>query len=155
MSVTRGKNKIGKVLSTKDAFKAFNKTQKKDSLLYVDYSTYKGICADFNKKITKHILHDSGTFKLPHRLGEIRIQKKKMDFSMLNKLKVDWKRTKELGKRVFHLNDHTDNYRYKWYWKKRTVIVKNKSVYSFIPTRTNARALAQILLTTKQIDYFE
>ena len=153
--MARGKNKIGPVLSTKDAYKEFKKTQNKNSFFFVDYSLYKAICADFNKEIVNLILNDSGTFKLPHRLGELRIQKKKMNFSMINKLKVDWKRTKEEGKRVFHLNDHTDNYRYKWYWRKSKVIVKNKSAYSFTPTRKNARELAKILLTTKKIDYFE
>lgn len=153
--MTRGKNKIGPVLSTKDSFKEFNKTQRKDSLLYIDYKKYKSICADFNKEIVNHILLDSGTLKLPHRLGEIRIQKKKMNFTSKENLKIDWKKTKEIGKRIYHLNDHTNNYRYKWYWTKTRAIVKNKSYYSFIPTRANKRTLASILLNTKQIDYFE
>ncbi len=151
----RGKGKISKSLGLKDAFKEFNKSQNKNSHFAVDYSLYKAICADFNKKVIKDILYDSGTFKLPHRLGEIRIQKKKMNFNDSSKLKVDWKRTNELGTRIYHLNDHTDNYRYKWYWRKSKAIIKNKTAYSFTATRDNMRTLARILLTDRRIDYFE
>lgn len=155
MNKPRGKGKIGKVLGLKDAFKEFKKTQNKNSHFPVDYSLYKKLCAEFNKKVVEDILQDSGTFKVPHRLGEIRIQKKKMNFSQANKLKVDWKRTNELGTRVYHMNDHRDNYRYKWYWKKSKAIVKNKTAYSFTATRDNMRALAKILLNNRGIDYFE
>tara|TARA_R110000764_G_scaffold172593_3_gene259423 strand:+ start:430 stop:897 length:468 start_codon:yes stop_codon:yes gene_type:complete len=155
MITTRGKGKIGKCLGLSDAYKEFKKTSNKNSHFAVDYSLYKSICADFNKKIVHHILEDSGTFKVPHRLGEIRIQKKKMNFTIPNKLMVDWKRTNELGTRVYHLNDHTDNFRYKWYWRKSKAIVKNKTAYSFTATRENMRALASNLITRKGIDYFE
>jgi len=155
MYKTRGKGKIGKSLGLIDAFKEFNKHQNKNSHFKVDYSLYKDICASFNKEIVKDILYNSGTFKVPHRLGEIRIQKKKMNFDTTSNLKIDWKKTNELGKRVYHLNEHTDSYRYKWYWKKSKVIIKNKTAYSFTATRANTRKLASILLSNNKIDYFE
>ena len=155
LNKTRGKGKIGKVLGLKDSYKEFNKTQSKDNPFYVDYTTYKAICAEFNKEVIKDILLDSGTFKVPYRLGEIRIQKRKMDFSKPAALKVDWKKTNASGIRVYHMNDHRDNYRYKWHWKKSSAIVKNKTAYSFIASRANSRELAKILLTNRSIDYFE
>ena len=151
----RGKGKIGKCLGLKDSYKEYHKARNKNSQFPVDYSLYKKICADFNKKIVEHILEDSGTFKLPHRLGEIRIQKRKMNFNKPNKLMVDWKKTNELGTRIYHLNDHSDNFRYRWYWRKNKAIIKNKSAYSFTATRDNMRALAKNILTRKDVDYFE
>ena len=155
MHKSRGKGRIGKALGLKDAFKEFALTQNKNSHFLVDYSLYKEICAEFNKNIVSHILEDSGTFKVPHRLGEIRVQKKKMNFNSKNRLMVNWKKSNELGIRVYHLNDHRDNFRYKWYWRKSKAIVKNKTAYSFTATRENMRGLAKILLTNKNIDYFE
>ena len=155
MIKTRGKGKIGKCLGLADAYKEFKKDNDKSRHATIDYSLYKGICADFNKAIVNHILEDSGTFKVPHRLGEIRIQKKKMNFSFSKTLMVDWKKTNEVGTRVYHMNDHSDNFRYKWYWRKSRAIIKNKSAYSFTATRANKRTLASNLLTRNGIDYFE
>ena len=70
-------------------------------------------------------------------------------------MKVDWQASRIAGKRVYHLNDHRDNYRYKWYWKKTNAIVQNKSLYSFTASRANKRELARLLKEDKSIDYFE
>jgi len=152
MTKTRGKGKIGKVLGLSDSFKEFKK-QNKD--LNIDYKTYKSICADFNKASVDKILKDSSSFKLPYRLGKIRIQKKKMSFASKNKLSIDWVKSNKTGYRVYHLNDHRDNFRYKWYWEKKYINIPNETCYSFIATRTNKRDLARILLHNKDIDYFE
>tara|TARA_Y100001973_G_C5176974_1_gene322536 strand:- start:743 stop:1213 length:471 start_codon:yes stop_codon:yes gene_type:complete len=150
----RGKGIVGHTLGLRDSFKAFNKDQSPESLFFIDYKTYRSVCEKFNKKVVEDILYNAGEFKLPYRLGEIRIQKKKMKFDT-SKMKINWKATKESGFRVYHMNDHRDNYRYRWYWKKKNVIVQNKTLYSFIPSRANKRELAKLLKTDKSIDYFE
>jgi len=150
----RGKGIVGHTLGLRDSFKAFNKDQSPESLFFIDYKTYRSVCEKFNKKVVEDILYNAGDFKLPYRLGEIRIQKKKMKFDT-SKMKINWKATKESGFRVYHMNDHRDNYRYRWYWRKKNVIVQNKTLYSFIPSRANKRELAKLLKTDKSIDYFE
>ena len=150
----RGKGIIGKTFCLKDSFKEFDKGQAYQSMFVVDYKTYRAVCEEFNKKTVDKILLESGEFLLPYRLGEIRIQKKKMQFDTA-KMKIDWKATREAGTRVYHMNDHRDNYRYRWYWKKKNVIVQNKTMYSFIASRANKRELARLLKTSKSIDYFE
>ena len=127
-----------------------------DDYYKVGYKTYRNICEDFNKKIMDDILLKSKEFKMPFRLGSLRIKKKKMNFSnkLRNKLKIDWKATRENNKVIYHLNDHTNGYNYRWYWEKRNAIIKNKSIYSFQATRTNKRRLAT-LLQNNEIDYFE
>ena len=150
----RGKGVVGSTLGLRDSFKDFNKKQAAGNPFSVDYKTYRSVCEEFNKKVVEDILYEAGEFKLPYRLGEIRIQKKKMLFET-SKMKIDWKATKEAGLIVYHMNDHRDNYRYRWYWKKKNVIVQNKTLYSFIPSRANKRELAKLLKTEKSIDYFE
>jgi hypothetical protein len=152
MTKPRTKGKIGPTLGLRDSYKEF----KKQELGYfdIDYKTYRAINEEFNKEVVKYILMDAGEFELPYRLGSIRIQKKKMKFSP-DSMKVDWKATRETGKRVYHLNDHSDNYRYKWYWKKSNAIVQNKSLYSFTASRANKRELARLIKNEKLIDYFE
>jgi len=150
----RGKGVIGTTLGLRDSYKDFKKNETVGPIFKIDYKTYRSICEKFNKKIVEDILINSGEHELPYRLGSIRIQKKKMRLDR-ESMKVDWKATRELGKRVYHLNDHRDNYRYKWYWKKTNAIVQNKTVYSFTASRANKRELARLLKEDKSIDYFE
>ena len=93
-------------------------------------------------------------FKMPYRLGTLRIKKKKMNYSKKNKLKINWLETNKHKKVIYHLNDHTDGFNYRWFWSKINAVIKNKSVYSFQATRTNKRRLAG-LLKNKKVDYFE
>ena len=150
----RGKGLIQNTLGPRDSFREFDTGQTPGSLFYIDYKTYRLVCEEFNKMTIDDILTNTGEFKVPYRLGEIRIQKRKMKFDT-SKMKVDWQATKKAGTRVYHLNDHRDNYRYRWYWRKKNVIVQNKTLYSFIASRANKRELARLLKTDKSIDYFE
>jgi hypothetical protein len=121
----------------------------------VGYKKYRAICESFNKEVIDKILIEAKEFKLPYRLGSLRILKKEMNFSSAkNKLKIDWQETNKHKKVIYHLNDHTDGFNYRWFWSKIKAIVKNKTIYSFQATRTNKRRLAG-LLKTKQVDYFE
>jgi len=128
---------------------------KKDviSELQVDKKTFRNICDDFNKLLIDEILLNSEEIRLPYRLGTVRIKKSKMKYDDKNKLKIDWAASRKVGKRIYHLNDHTGGYKYRFYWTKG--IIKNITAYSFIPTRTNTRTLASILKDkNRQLDYF-
>lgn len=140
----------------KEAYKYYTEDIPETSPFFVDYKTYRDICQEFNKSICKYILEESGEFQLPYRLGSLRIKKTKMDYDKINHMRPDWKKTKEVGKTVYHLNDHTDGYRYRWAWNKSSVVTVGKKLYSFYPTRTNKRELAKLLKDdNNNIDYFE
>jgi len=122
--------------------------------LLVDFKTYKSICKQFNKEIMNHIIDENGVFKMPGRLGKLRIRKSKMNYQDKNKLKVDWKNSREAGKLVYYLNDHTDGYKFRFWWEKRGPI-QNLSYYSFTPTREHKRELSATLKDeNNNIDYF-
>jgi len=150
----RGKGLISNTLGPRDSFKEFDNDQAPGSLFYIDYRTYRAVIEEFNKKTVNDILTNTGELKLPYRLGSVRIQKKKMKFET-SKMKIDWQATRKVGTKIYHMNDHRDNYQYRWYWRKKDVIVKNKTLYCFIASRANKRELARLLKTDRSIDYFE
>ncbi len=150
----RGKGIIGTTFGLRDSYKDFKKSQVPGALFNIDYNTYRTVCEEFNKRVVSDILLEAGEFNLPYRLGDIRIQKKKMKIET-SKMKIDWKTTRESGVVVYHMNDHRDNYRYRWYWRKKNVIVQNKTLYSFTASRANKRELARLLKTDRSIDYYE
>mgnify|MGYP003639728648 CR=1 FL=1 len=125
-----------------------------DDFYKVGYKKYRAICEDFNKRIIDKILLKAFEFKMPYRLGSLRIRKKLMNYSKKNKLKIDWQATNKHKKVMYHLNDHTNGFNYRWFWSKINAVIKNKSVYSFQATRTNKRRLAA-LLKNNDVDFFE
>lgn len=157
MSELRGKNIIQNVLTIKHIYQYYIKDISENSKYYQDYRIFRDICEDANKELSNEIL-EGYFFTMPYRLGTIRIKKRKVD---LNNLKPDFglfNRSNENYKNK-HLNEHSGNYYVRYYWTKRVeTLIKNKSVYSFIPTRANKRELAKRIKenTIEQINkYFE
>lgn len=153
----RGKNKIQNPLTLKHAYDYYIKDIKLNSKYDIDWSLYKKIVGSFNKIVMRKIIEDGYIFKVPYRLGSIRVIKRK---NRLDNLKPDYSlyNTSEGKYKVKHLNEHTDNYYVRFHWYKKESIVINKTIYSFIPTRANKRHLAS-LLKNKGIEqlnkYFE
>lgn len=124
--------------------------------LQVDKKTYLKINKEFLLKIRENILTKSESFQLPCRLGLHRIRKNRQKIINKSSLKVDWKLSKKHHKKIYHLNEHRNGYYYRWFWMKEGPVI-NKSYYSFIPCRENARLLSAILQKYKmgQLDYNE
>jgi len=147
----RGEGNYKKDFGSDDVYKYYKSNVIPE--LQVDKQTFRKICDEFNKEVIERILRSSEEVRFPYRLGTLRIKKSKMKYDDKNKLKIDWAQSKKLGKRIYHLNDHTGGYKYRFYWAKG--IVKNITAYSFIPTRTNTRTLASILKDKeRELDYF-
>jgi len=130
----------------RDSYKYYVEQYGKD----LEYRIYKEICVRFNKKVSEYIIENSREFKLPGRLGVIRIKKIKSN----NLKRVDWKASKENNCRVYHLNFHTDENYYKFFWHKKNALFTNKNAYSFTPIRGNKRMLAKLLKENK-VEFFE
>ena len=57
-------------------------------------------------------------------------------------------------KMIFHLNEHTNGFKYRAYWCKHNMLTTNKTHYQLVMTRDNKRHLAQILKNRVR-DYVE
>lgn len=118
-------------------------------------------------RVAKRILYDLSIliikenfiFHMPNRLGKIGIRKRK---NSGERLRVDWKKTKETGVLSHHLNRHTDWYYFQWHWDRRTsanCVFTNKSFYAFKPTddkkrrKVGKRGLAAWIIELSQNPY--
>lgn len=120
----------------------------------IDYQTFKAIVTDYFKYIRDEVMLNSKEVKIPCRLGTLQIIKHQPKEYTNKSLRWDWKATRELGKPVYLLNDHSDGWKYRFHWQKKDIIVKNIKKYMFIACRQNKRDLAQIIFN-KQCDYIE
>lgn len=120
----------------------------------VDYKTYRAIMEDYYKIIRNEILYSSTELTLPYRLGTVRIAKYKPKTYTGKSLSVNYKLSKEVGHKVYHLNEHSDGYKYRLYWHKD--LKSNYSIYrySLNLVRAAKRELAQII-KHKLTDYPE
>ena len=85
----------------------------------VDYSLYKRILDEMCKIILEHVLIRSEGFKMPYGLGFIQIGKYRPKNLTAYSLSVDYKASKEYDKKIYHLNEHSDGYKYRLYWSKQ------------------------------------
>lgn len=124
---------------------------------YVDAKEYTKILTCFFDLVSDAIINEAYAYKLPHKLGIIRIKKFKARTPA-----IDWHKTnayKEkygIDKHIYFTNNHSHGYAARWYWDKRAVKIRNKGLYKFQPTRTNKRDLAKIIKEENTIKkYFE
>jgi len=120
------------------------------------------IVEEFNDSIMHACIYKNFEFKMPARLGIVRLKKRKSkatfneDGSLNTRyLAVDWKATldlwasdtiaKEKKQRVFHLNRHTKGYMFRWYWDRFNMNLVNKSAYHLDMMRKYDRELAKAI----------
>lgn len=109
----------------------------------IDYKRFKALLVDYYKLLAEQLLGGVNDLKLPHNLGTLRIVKYKPKYSTCKKLAVDFKSTKELGKRVYHLNQHSDGFSYKLLWQNAIRCHFCLQKYYVNLVRANKRELAQ------------
>lgn len=139
------------------------KTYKKKCNEPVSNSMYRLVLALFNQYLIKNVL-DGKEVSLPSRLGTLSIKGRKQKIEVdengnIIGLAPDYKATREYWKKnpkaakekklIYHMNYHTDQVRYKFYWSKKNVLVENKILYSLILSRANKRAAANLIKNGK------
>lgn len=60
-------------------------------------------------------------------------------------LSVDYKSSKEFNKTIYHLNEHTDGYKFRLYWSKLPQTFPDRYRYQLSLVRQNKRKLAQLI----------
>jgi len=166
----RGKGKYLADLKSDDLYEYY--CEKYGNTHNISKSRFLKILKELNDAKIECIVGSAWTYRMPCRLGDFRVRKRKLKFKLdengelsTANLKVDYKATKELwasdkdamdNKRlIFHFNEHTDGYNFPWYWDKRTSNVKNKFYYKVVMTRTHNRYKADLLINNHNLDYFE
>ena len=124
-----------------DMYRHYCKNINKD----VSYVRYKSILDKFNKVVRDEILERSKAFKMPYGLGTICIVKYRPKSYSQKSLSVDYKSSKEEGKKIYHLNEHSNGYKYRLFWSKIPKTFPSRYIYQLQLVRENKRHLAQLI----------
>lgn len=66
---------------------------------------------------------------------------------MLINLPIDWKKTKEKGKRVYNFNYDTEGFYFGWKWFKQNARLKQANTWAFKPSRVTSRLITHFVRT--------
>lgn len=142
-----------------EAFLDFKRNNPDITLSYKEWGK---IIYEFMSQYKEYLLETGDLGKLPWGFGYFGINKKKRKrykgFIINGKdvvnLSIDWKASKEEGKRIYNFNFHTDGFTYWWKWYKNTSYLPLTSAIYFKPSRDTSRILAKYLLKTDS-EYFQ
>lgn len=109
------------------------------------YLRFKRILDQFNRNLLNSLLNASEGFKMPCKLGFVCVVKYKPKTYTSKSLSKDYKLSKELGKTIYHLNEHSDGYKYRLYWSKNKNTFPDIYKYNISFVRANKRKLAQLI----------
>jgi hypothetical protein len=130
----------------KSTWEKFCKENPSIKLSYVDFQN---IVYGFNEGFRDYLLETGDKVKLSYGWGDFAIQKKKsktfkkhrITGNYVTALNVDWKKTKELGFKVYHFNSHTEGFQFSLKWWNKTARFPFSETWSFKPYRTTSRMI--------------
>ena len=125
-----------------------------DTVYDIDYTRYRAIVTDYFMYLRQKLIEEGKMIKLPYRMGNVQIIKSKPKHLDKRSLRIDYQATKEYNKLILLTNEHSDFFKYRFWWNKIDMVVPNKSQYQLVATRANKRRLAQII-KNKELDYEE
>ena len=123
----------------------------KDIPIDVPYDVYKRILDEMGNVILENILNRSDGFKMPFGLGYIQIGKYKPKTYTRKSLSVDFKASREIGKTIYHLNEHSNGYKFRLFWSKVPQTFPDRYKYQLCLVRANKRKLAKLIF--EKTDY--
>lgn len=119
-------------------------------LSYVDF---KRILDRMCAIILENIFERSEGFKMPYGLGFIQVGKYRPKNYDSTSLSVDYKASNDYGKKIYHLNEHSNGYKYRLFWSKIPRTFPDRYRYQLSLVRANKRKLAQLIFNNK--DYID
>jgi nucleoid DNA-binding protein len=126
-----------------DRFLRENNISEKE-LPYPKYCKNLEVC---NWMFVEYALRTGQKVQLPHGFGTLAVNKKKLKMykehngkKYIN-LRTDWKKTREIGKKVYHTNEHSDGYNFRWMWFSEDAKLFLSDLYVFKPGRYVSRAI--------------
>lgn len=118
----------------------------------IDAKVHAKVLNDFNKEIRRKIIEECFDFIVPINMGLLNVKKFKPKYTIdsngkliSKRLAINWEESKKIHKIVYHINKHTDGYKYKFNYSFYRSILPNKSFYKFVPCRTAKRILAKTI----------
>jgi len=118
----------------------------------ISFNDFRRIIYTANQKIVDYLLETGEIIKMPFGLGTLIINKYKpvkerltAAGNIVSNYSIDWKETNAQGKYVYHLNPHTEGYKYYFMWDWHIARIKCAFIWKFEMCRMHSRKLTAML----------
>jgi len=131
--------------------------------LPASYRRCKKVWDAVTEELMVELLVNKEEVKLPGMMGTMGIRGKKtpifpdgahrirnINWPETLKLWDEYPECKENKQFVLYLNEHSDMVYYKYYWGKKKMKVSNRHLYRFVPTSTNKKRLAKLIMSGEE-----
>ena len=146
----------------------------KKTIGLVNEDVFKQLTYAFNKRVVNGIIEKGKSFRVPGKIGDLKIVKFKVPLQLNDKGELDTKRlsvdynaswkywfklygttnkqeilntTKpEDRPKIYHYNEHTSGYAFRWKWDKIDTRLDITAYYTFKPVRNNRLKLNKFVL---------
>jgi hypothetical protein len=142
-----GRKRLKNNITLKNIWYSYPYRYTQKSSHYVTQSQFRNIAKDFFKLLSEEMINSAYEYKLPHRLGILRVKKfkglkRQVDWGLTNKHYKEENATKPSGSKSFIYHNNSAGYTARWWWTMNKW-VKYNQIFSFVATRSNKRLLAQ------------
>ncbi len=131
--------------TSKEVFKRF---RAKHPEVKITYTRWCDVTYSFNYAFRDYLLETGKKAPFPYGFGKFAICKFKPRKTKLNNegkevigLPVDWKKTREYGKKIYHMNFGTEGFKFKWMWERDSARFEKYTLWNFKPSRVSSRLL--------------
>ena len=116
------------------------------NLMKVQAKLFKQIYQEYNRVVIEYILKGN-KLRLPYTLGEIYIEKRKMNFSNPEYLPKDYGHYTRSGRteKIYYLNEHSNGWKAKFKWNKKHCKVDNNKYYSFKIAKNIRKQMGKVM----------
>lgn len=126
----------------------FKRFKEKHPDINIDYTTWCNVIYSFNYAFRDYCLETGMKGRLPYGFGDFAISKKKPkrhstlpDGREVIHMPVDWVKTKKHGKYIYHMNNSTEGFKFKWKWFNTSARFFKAEVWNFKPSRLSSRLI--------------
>jgi hypothetical protein len=139
-----GRTAIEYRTTSKDTYNKFKITNPNVDVSYTDWCN---ILYTFNYSFRDYCLETGFKASFPYGFGVFCITKYKRKLTAIVDgvekilLPINWKKTKEEGRTIYHMNSHTDGYKARWFWIPHSARFYKPDIWVFKPARISSRLI--------------
>lgn len=128
----------------------------------ISYLEFINIVYSFNYAFRDYLLETGMKGKLPWGIGDFAVSKRRPkryknlpNGDTIVNLPIDWKKTKQHGKKIYHMNAHTEGFKFRIKWFKKSPRFTYSEIWNFKPSRVTSRLIKHYIDKGHQHRYYE
>lgn len=152
-----------KVEHSQTSRKTYNEFCVEHPDIKISYLDFINIIYTFNYGFRDYLLETGMKAKLPYGFGDFAVSKRKQRLTRKIKeggyevtaLPIDWKKTKQHKKYIYHMNAHTNGFKFRLKWFCSSArLFKWAEIWNFKPSRVTSRLIKHYVVDLNQADRY-